>query len=150
MTTVTLVMILIALINVFVLFINISLFKDLITIKLLITQMHTGLGMVANKLQTQENYLHKLGNAFSEFTELMDGVAEKLSMAFNPKTGMMYKTMDGKYAASSLEELLDKISKDGEESNYLSKDEIDNLRRLFEEDDEDDDDDFNPNEDQFK
>jgi hypothetical protein len=63
----------------------------------------------------------------------------------------MFRTIDGKYAAPSLEKLIEKIKKDGAEGEYLSEDELDGLRQLFEEnDDEDvDDNEFNPDEGKF-
>jgi hypothetical protein len=45
----------------------------------------------------------------------------------------MYKTTDGKYTARSLEELIYKIKQDDAEDLYFSKDELDNLKKMFEE-----------------
>jgi len=148
MTNVILVLTVVGIVNIILLFINLSIFKDLILMKVLITQMHNLLGVMGNKLQSQENYLHKIGNAFTEFTTLIENITDKLnSRGPFGMMGTMYKTMDGKYAASSLEELVDKIKADGNEDNYLSSDELEELRRMFDDDgdDDDDDDSFNPN-----
>lgn len=140
-------------INFVLLFLILSMYKDNNAQKLLISQMHTALGTAIGKLHMQEMYLQKLGSAFSDFTDLMDGVVEKLNnpMAqfFNEKSAL-YKTLDGKYTATTIEDLIEKIKNDGMEDKYLSEDEIDNLRRMFESDDDlDDEDDFNPDKGKF-
>ena len=110
----------------------------------------------------QESNLQKVGTSFAEFTNIMEVLVDRFEMTsdgrgLNSKLGMMYRTLDGKYAAESLEDLINKIKKDGTEDNYLSTDELDNLRKMFETtdnpfddtdfddvDDDGDEDEFNP------
>ena len=126
------------LVNFIVLIGLVLLIRDIVSIKLLSTQVHNALGNVVGRMQQQDIYLNKLGNAFSQFTSLIEGVVDKINDQdmMGPRQGMLYRTIDGKYAASSLEDLVNKIKTDGAEDNYLSKDEIDDLRRLFEDDDD--------------
>lgn len=150
-------MVVLGIINLMLLFFVFTLFKDNSALKILVTQMHVGLGNLTGRIVNQESYLQKVGTTFSEFTGIMEEMVEKLdaSLMFSPnsKMGMMYRTLDGKYAAQSLEELINKIKKDGKENNYLSDDEIDELRNMFESSDEDfrmdNDDDDNFDDDQF-
>ena len=130
------------------LFILISLIKDLATMKLLVQQLHGVFGNVLTKLSSQELMLAKVGNAFNELTTLMGSVVDKLNFFDGPPMGSVYRTMDGKFTGSTLEELIKKIQSAGQEQNYLSPEEVDGLRKLFEddadEDDDEDDDTFNP------
>lgn len=153
MTITEVVLIVLLVVNMIMLFMNLSVYRDNHSIKLLIGQMHSALGNTISRIQAQEMYLQKLGNAFSEFTELIERIAERIESIDNPRTlgAGMFRTIDGKYAAPSLEKLIEKIKKDGAEGEYLSEDELDGLRQLFEEnDDEDvDDNEFNPDEGKF-
>lgn len=153
MTITETVLLLVGILNLILLIINLSMFKDLTSIKILIGQIHAGLGQVGAKLQSQEVYMQKLGSSFTEFTNIIEDALDKLDFPWNMMQGKpsaMFKTIDGKYTATTLEDLIEKIKKDGVESNYLSQDELNNLRRLFDtDDDEDEDDDFNPNKGKF-
>ncbi len=164
MTTVLIAgMIVLGIINLMLLFFVFSLFKDNSALKLLITQMHAGLGNLSTRILNQDAYLQKVGASFAEFTTIMEDLVERMDspehmMGPNPKLGMMYRTLDGKYAAGSLEDLINKIKKDGTQESYLSPEELSDLRKMFdgedasplddeetEFDDEDEDDDtFNP------
>lgn len=137
--------------NITTMFVVLSMYRDMGLMKMLIGQIHGALGNVAGKVHTQEAYLQKLGNAFSDFTNLMESVAEKIDMAANIRQGSVYRTMDGKYAASSLQDLIEKIRKDGVENEYLSEEELEGLRQLFSDDDDDDSDEneFNPDKGKF-
>lgn len=150
-------MVVLGIINLMLLFFVFTLFKDNSALKLLVTQMHVGLGNLTGRIINQESYLQKVGTTFSEFTGIMEELVDKFDnspFTFNPnsKMGMMYRTLDGKYAAASLEDLINKIKRDGNETEYLSTEELDDLRKMFEtsddpfnDDDEfDDTDDFNP------
>lgn len=152
MELLTIVLVISTVINFVLLFLILSMYKDNNAQKLLIGQIHTALGTAMGKLHMQEMYLQKLGSAFSDFTDLMDGVVEKLNnpmMQFFNEKNALYKTLDGKYAAGSIEDLIEKIKNDGAEDKYLSEDEIDNLRKMFESDDDTDDDEFNPEQGKF-
>lgn len=135
---ITLIVGFLVLVNFIVLIGLILLIRDIVSIKLLSTQVHNALGNVVGRMQQQDIYLNKLGNAFGQFTSLIEGMVDKMNDQdmMGPRQGMLYRTIDGKYAASSLEDLVNKIKNDGAEDNYLSKDEIDDLRRLFEDDDD--------------
>lgn len=149
-------MVVLGIINLMLLFFVFTLFKDNSALKLLVTQMHVGLGNLTGRIVNQESYLQKVGTTFSEFTGIMEELVDKFDNSpfmFNPnsKMGMMYRTLDGKYAAGSLEELINKIKRDGTETEYLSTEEIEDLRKMFETSDDpfnddefDDTDDFNP------
>lgn len=154
MTIAEVVLIILLVVNVIMLFMNMSVYRDNHSIKLLIGQMHGALGNTISRIQAQEMYLQKLGNAFSEFTELTERIAERLENDNIRNASMgMFRTIDGKYSAPSLEKLIEKIKKDGNENEYLSEDELDGLRSLFEEtndiDDDEDDNEFNPEEGKF-
>lgn len=127
--------------NIILLFIVISLVRDLVTMKMMIQQVHMAFGNVMNKLSGHDILLAKIGNAFNELTTTLGNVVDKLTMleSFPPHMGSLYRTMDGKYTGSTLEELIKKIQASGEEQSYLSQDELDSLRRLFEDEDDDDD-----------
>jgi HAMP domain-containing protein len=152
MTITETVLIILLVVNVIMLSMSMSIYRDNHTIKLLIGQMHSALGNVINRIHAQEVYLQKLGTAFTEFTELMERIADRIELvesSRNFNTGM-YRTIDGRYTASTLEKLIEKIKKDGTERDYLSDEELEGLRQLFEENDEEDDDnEFNPEEGKF-
>lgn len=153
------VLIVVGIVNIILLFINLSMFRDISNFKLLLNQMHSGLGGLSQKLNSQENFLNRLGSAFSDLTNSLEGMSEKLQFMIEtsaPRMGSMYRTIDGKYSATSLEDLLSKIKEDNVEDKYLSPDELDNIRKLFQkeelldEDEEDNDDDiFNPEQGKF-
>jgi hypothetical protein len=142
MSTIELLFAFLIIVNFGVLFILVSLLKDIATMKLLTQQLHGVFGNVLTKLSTHEVMLAKVGNAFNELTALMGSVVDKMNFLDNSnQMGSLYRTMDGKFAGSSLEDLLKKIQAAGQEQNYLSQEEIEGLRRLFENDDDDESDD---------
>jgi hypothetical protein len=127
--------------NIVLLFVLISLVRDLVAMKMMVQQVHSAFGAVMNKLGSHDILLAKIGNAFNELTSTMGNVVDKLTMLeqFPPQMGSLYRTMDGKYIGSTLEDLIKKIQASGEEQTYLSPDELDGLRKLFDDDDDDDD-----------
>jgi hypothetical protein len=134
--------------NAFCLGLLISMGKDTATQKLLTSQMYSALTALTARIGEQSTYLQKIGNTLTEFTSLLDDMVFQINGRNN--AGMLYRTMDGKYAAQSLEELIGKIKRDGVEESYLSEEEINGLRKLFEEDgDEDDNNDHNFNNGKF-
>lgn len=150
MTLTEVVLVISVVLNLVMLFVVLSIYRDSSLTKLLIGQIHGALGNVASRVHAQETYLQKLGSAFSDFTNLMESVAEKIEMVTNMRQGSVYRTMDGKYAASSLQDLIEKIRKDGVENEYLSEEELEGLRQLFaDDDDENDDNEFNPDKGKF-
>ena len=156
MNIILIILTVISIVNFILLFLMLSVYKENNVQQLLINQMHVAMGNIVGKLHVQEIYIQKLGSTLSEFTNLMDSVIDRLdtplSQLFNGKGGALYKTIDGKYTAGSLEDLVDKLKGDGVEDKYLSDDELTELRNMFEipEDDSDDDaDDFNPDKGKF-
>lgn len=147
----------IGLVNLILLFLCLSLYKDIISMKLLTQQLHQAMAGLSARAHQQEIVIHKLASSFNEFTNLVGSVVDRLDdfplMGMNPnmmRGGMVYRTLDGKYAGSSLEDLINKIKKDGVEDNYLSEEEIEKLRQMFNDEDEDDDsNEFNPDKGKF-
>lgn len=150
------VLIVVGIVNIILLFINLSVYRDVSNFKLLLSQAHAGIAGLSQKLNSQENFLNRLGSAFSDLTNSLESMSEKFQFMLEsgPRMGSMYRTIDGKYSASSLEDLLNKIKDDNVEEKYLSSDEMDALRKLFHKEemendediqDDDDDDTFNPN-----
>lgn len=125
-----------------------SLYKDTVNNKVILTQISSLLATLVGRSQAQEMYLQKLGSSFTEFANLSGNMLDKIGHSMLPGHSREYRTMDGKYSAGTLEELLGKIREDGVEDKYMSKEDIDNLRKMFE-DDDDDDDIFNQNKKRF-
>jgi hypothetical protein len=130
--------------TVFNLLISLLLYRDYLTQKTLVTQLHQAAGQLALKLQQQEVILSKIGSAFNEFTNLVGSIVDKLDdMPMMPTGRMMFKTLDGKYASDNLEDFLRKVRNSDEP--YLTDDEVERLRKMFgQEDDTDEEDDDNP------
>jgi hypothetical protein len=49
---------------------------------------------------------------------------------------VLYKTADGKYTGRSVDELINKIKKDGNSDEYFTDDELDKLKKMFDPDDD--------------
>lgn len=134
----------VAVLNIVLLFLLISLVKDVMMLKLLSQQLQTTMTAIGNKINMHDVMLVKIGNAFNELTLMLGTLVDKFSMMDDrSQSGSLYRTMDGKYMGTSLEDLIKKIQADGAEQSYLSQDEIEGLKRLFE--DMDDNEDDNPN-----
>lgn len=139
MNTITILLIGLMVLNIILLFLLISVVKDLVLMKMITQQLHSGFASLLNRLNNQDVLLNKIGNAFNDMTNTISSMIDKLSIFDHmpPNVGSVYRTVDGKYAGSTLEDLLKKIQAAGEEQNYLSQEELDGLRKLFEDDDED-------------
>lgn len=122
-------------INVLVLILVFIMYTKFIDMKTYVSQLHTGMTTVLSKLFTVEHLMVKLSTGFTEFIQMTEGLVDRV------EGGMLhpryYRTGDGKYTAHSLNELIEKIKNDDAEKEYFSEDEINKLRKLFEEDDED-------------
>jgi hypothetical protein len=112
-----------------------GMWRDSVFTKQQLTELKTMMVGLNLRLTTYETYFEKIGNGLNQLV-----VAINTSFTAPNSFQSMYKTMDGKYSASSLEDLLSKIRRDGLEKKYLSDEELDSLRRMFQEDDEQDDD----------
>jgi hypothetical protein len=159
--TAIMVLIVVGIINIILLFMILSIYKDVSNFNILLTQVHAATGALSQKIQSQEIFLNRLGSAFSDLTNSLESMSDKIQFVLEagPRMGSMYRTIDGKYTATTLEDLINKIKEDNVEEKYLSQDELDSIRDLFEKeehssDDEhdidgEDDDTFNPNEGKF-
>jgi len=148
MTIVDVVLIVIGVLNIMFMTFMMSLIKDVVSIKLLITQLHTATSTLASRSINQELMINKLGQGFSEFVNLATSMIDKVEMAVMGGGSMLgggriYRTTDGKFTATSLDELMNKIKNSGKEEDYtpLTQDDMDKLRNLFEQSDEDEDED---------
>jgi len=110
-----------------------KLYSDSVAMNIYIAQMHDGLGTVVGRIGQLEQVVGKIGNAFGEFT---NASTKMIDTFMSSKGHSLFRTTDGRYTASSLEELLQKIKNDDKESEYFSDDEVNKLRDLFEDDDD--------------
>lgn len=111
-----------------------SIWRDSLLAKQQLNELKTMVVGLNLRLTTYEKYFDKLGTGLNQLVSVMN------SASMGPASyHTMYRTMDGKYTASSLEDLLTKIRRDGLEKEYLSDDELDALRRMFQEEDGEDD-----------
>lgn len=125
-------------VNIITLILTFLIYTSLLTMKTHIAQMHSGMGTILSRIINTEQLVAKLGSGFTEFINVTGEVVDKLSsvMTGTTKFGQIYRTADGKYVASSLEELVEKIKNDSSESDYFTQEEIDRLKKLFEQDDD--------------
>lgn len=140
MTLLEIVLIIVCAINVLFIALMIPLIKDIVYIKLLMTQLHSATAGIASRAVNQELMISKLGNSFADFVNMANAMFDRLDMVAG--AGRIYRTVDGKYSGTSMQDLMDKIRSAGEEAEYTSKEDIetdmDRLRKLFEQDDTDD------------
>lgn len=129
-----LVFVVLAVVNVISLMLIFIMYHHIISMKLHLTQAHTGLATVLGKILNVEMVLSRMSNGF---TELINTTGDLLDRVDGPPS--LYKTTDGKYVASSIDELINKMKNDKKDSEYFSDDEVDKLRKLFEPDDDIDD-----------
>lgn len=140
MTIVETVLVVSAVINVIQLLLVFVLFINSMSVKLQVQQMHAGLGNALSKLFGLEQITNKMATGFADFIKITEDLVDRVD---EPRIGQVYRTSDGKYSARTLDELIGKIKNDKNETEYFSDDELNNLRRLFEEDDDDFDDEDN-------
>jgi len=92
--------------------------------------MVTGLNL---RLLSHEKYFDKLGTGMNQLVSIYNNSMD--SSGYHT----MYRTMDGKYTAKSLDELMNKLQQDGVAKEYLSEEELEGFRRMFREYDRDND-----------
>lgn len=151
----TIVTILSGVINIFLLVLLFLTYTNLISIKIYINQLHTGMASMLGKLLSVEQMVNKLGMSFTEFINTTGDMIDKFAlMQTSGHSGSVYKTTDGKFTAASIDDLLNKIKKAGSESDYFSDDELNKLKKMFDSDDDylddEDDDDYTDNYDSTK
>ena len=125
-------------INVFSIIIIFIMFLNILNMKMQVQQIHTGLSTTLAKLFTIEHVLGKIGNGFSEFIRLTESMVDHVN-GTNDK--VLYKTTDGRYTARTVDELIDKIKKDGNSDEYFTDEELDKLKNMFNSDDDNDEED---------
>jgi len=133
----------VSVINLFVLLLLVfKLLPEMASAKFAImTQVSNANLLTAGKLNKIEVLLVKLSNSFNEFVNMTGSVVDKMDDMFKfPPAMQMFRTMDGKFTARSLDELVDKIKKANKESDYLSEEELKKLKEMFEQSDDSDDD----------
>lgn len=135
MSITTTVLIVSTVINIFCIILTFLMYTHMLNLKMQIQQLHSGMATALTKIFAVEHILEKIGNGFTEFVKMTENVVDQFS---DGKT--LYKTSDGKYSAKSIDELIQKIKKDGNSEEYFNEDELDKLKRLFDNEDEDFDD----------
>lgn len=125
-------------INVICLFLIFRSYDNIHTMKIQSEQLHAGMGNMLGRILGLEQALNRIGVGFTEFINTTGTLIEKIDSAQHQHTrfGKMYRTADGKYTGTSLEDLISKIRQDRAEGEYFSDEEIDKLRSLFEDDDD--------------
>jgi len=121
--------------SIIILFLN---FINIMNMKAQTQQIHAGLTATLSKVFVMEQLLTKISNSFSEFIRLTENVVDTVN---GSNSKVMYKTTDGKYTARTVDELIEKIKRDGNTDEYFTDDELDKLKKMF-----DPDDDFNDEE----
>lgn len=137
MTTSELVFTISSVVNILLLVFVIIMYMTIFEMRLYIRQLHTGVSNLLSRVLTIETVMNKIGMGLTELTNFSGNIIEMITAG---KTGKIFKTTDGKYVASSLEELLNKVQQDNAESDYFSEDDLEKLRSMFEQDDSDEED----------
>jgi hypothetical protein len=135
------VVIVISIMNLISLVLTFLMYSQFMSTRVYISQIHSGLASVLGKVISVEHTTVKMAQGFTEMIATIESVLSKLDSSSFKYGNQIFKTKDGKYTGSSVDELLEKIRDAGEESEYFSDTEIDQLRKLFDDgsDDEDDD-----------
>lgn len=120
-------------ISLFSLIITFLTFLHVLNMKNQVNQIYTAMSTVLGRIFSIETIVGKMSHGFTEFIRMAD------NMLGYPSTDnkIIYKTTDGKYTAKSVDELIEKIKKDGNSDEYFTDEELDKLKNLFEPDDED-------------
>jgi hypothetical protein len=137
MTIIEVVFVVSSIFNLLSIFLVFAVFANLIRIKTLVEQTHVGVGNVLGRVLGVEQSVSKISQGFTEFIQMTEGMVDRLDD--DGKFNQIYKTTDGRYSAKTLDELINKIKNDGEETEYFSDTDINKLKSLFEQDDDDED-----------
>lgn len=127
-------------VNLFAIILIFLTFLNVYNMKIQVQQMHVGLSTTLSKLFSIEQILAKIGNGFTEFIHLTESMVDQVN---GPMNKVLYKTTDGKYTAKTIDELIDKIKKDGSGDEYFSDEELDKLKKMFDSEDDFDEEDEN-------
>lgn len=116
--------------------------QDQIVTKINVENIKTAFAVIHGKLSNIEILNAKLGSGFNEFINMTGEMVDRIDdMMKGTGAVPMYRTMDGKFSARSLDELIKKIKKENKESDYLTDEEMKKLKELFDSETEDSDDD---------
>jgi hypothetical protein len=124
-----------AVVNVLTILLAFGIFIYILNVKNQIQHIYQAMSTVLMKLFTLEQLTSKIGNSFADFIKLTE---DAFDFSKDPKNVTLYKTTDGKYSAKTIDELIDKIKKDGSGEEYFNDEELDKLKRLFDNEDDDD------------
>jgi hypothetical protein len=124
--------VILAVINVILLFLLFNVYKEVSRLYLYIKQTHDAQGSIVAKLLGIEAVLGKVAAGFAEMVGATEDMMDKLDMTFMGPP-QMYQTTDGKYTAPSIDELIKKIRKDSLEQKYFSDEDLLNLKSMFSE-----------------
>lgn len=130
------VLVVVSVVVVISLFLNFIMFNHITNMNIFVNQLHTGLSNMLNRTVMMEQILGKVGSTLEELVVAAENLIDNLGPTGGGKMGSLYRTMDGKYSAETLEELVEKIKENQEEEKYFKDEDMDKLRKLFEEDDE--------------
>lgn len=119
--------------------INFVMFLKITEMRVHLNQVHASMGSILTRILGLEQITSKLTTGFSEFMDSFGDIIDHLGMMnMNGTHSQLFRTTDGKYSATSLEDLVDKIKKDGKDSEYFKDHSIDDFKNLFEDDDDED------------
>jgi hypothetical protein len=120
-------------INIFVVLLVFSSYRDLQNVKLLNQQTHAAMGTLVGRLLNMEQVMGRVIGGLTELINFTETIMDKVEF----DVAQEYRTIDGKYSARSVDELMDKMQRDkeGDTDDFMG-----NLRNLFENPDDDDDD----------
>jgi hypothetical protein len=134
MTIIETVFVVSSVINVLLLLLVFYLVVNILHMKTYINQMHVGLGNIVGRIVGIEQSVMRLGVGFTDFIKTTEHMIDKMTDELH--IGQIYRTSDGKFSAKSLDELINKIRQNGDETEYFSDDELNKLKNLFEQDDD--------------
>lgn len=117
-------------------------YTHLLSIKNTVNQLREGVGTTLMRMMNLESLLSKIGGTLTEFINTTGDLIDKISVVgMIGGSTKIYKTSDGKFTASSIEDLMNQVRGSKKDSEYFSDDEIERLKNMFNVDDDDMEDD---------
>jgi len=127
-------------VSVLSLILNFIMFSKLTEMRVHLNQVHASMGSILTRILGLEQLTSKLSIGFTEFMNSFEDVLDHITMpGLHGSSSQLFRTTDGKYTATSLEDLVEKIKKDGKSSEYFKDEDMDNFRSLFEDDEDEED-----------
>jgi hypothetical protein len=136
MSVIEVLVVIFAVINVILLFLLFNVYKEVNRLYIYIKQTHDAQGSIVVKLLGIEAVLGKIAAGFAEMVGATEDLMDKLDMTFMAPP-QVYQTMDGKYSAASIDELIKKLRQDSTEKKYFSDEDLLNLKSMFSENEKD-------------